>query len=369
MTTAPRPALDPTRDIRLPVAVAKWPFLALGPQQAELTYEGTQGGRRVYVHLRAVDAAVGVATVNDIDIIAWATSIFMQLCDDGRPFPDTLELRPSELLRFGGRPSGGRQQHLLAASLDRLANTFVQTNISPGGGPRDFKWIEIYAKPQSRQGTWQVRFTSWLHEVVAHRQVLKVGTTVFKHRGLRRRLYLWACAHAGRGSYVSYSLQFADAYRRSGSHTPIRKFIYELRGAVARNDLPGFALAIKQHDDSEHLVMTRTTELPTEPDRLDASSLQPLELQLPSEHFVVEAAPAELSFPLPDSPERTEKQPALSFPVPQESELLASVPVCSLALPNEPEPPASHSLAEPERRHRSVNTPLATGRLRRNTYS
>ena len=127
------------------------PFFALNKgRKTPLEYGNPKGN--IYVKV-SPNVSHSMATIWDADILIWAAGTInrMQRQGDAKALAEldqtrTLHFHPVDLLRSIKRGTGGKDIQELRAALDRLATTYIQTNIREHHQGRDrrqgFTWIE-----------------------------------------------------------------------------------------------------------------------------------------------------------------------------------------------------------------------------------
>lgn len=127
------------------------PFFALSKsRKTPIVYTSPKGDVTVEV---SPNVKYGMATIWDFDVLIWAASQVNAMIERGdRAKLDelqrtkTLYLQPADLLRAIDRNTGGKDREELRAALDRLASTYVKTNIRQHhqGRRRDggFTWLD-----------------------------------------------------------------------------------------------------------------------------------------------------------------------------------------------------------------------------------
>ena len=240
------------------------PFFSLAKRKRlkPIDYTSPAG---VYVRVTA-DAEYGMATIWDADILIWAASQIQHLKRQGiNDLPRTLKFQAYDLLKVIGRPTGGRNYHLLREALGRLQATTIATNIRSGrrNRHRQFSWIDSwddFVDPRTRKSKgMSITLSDWFYEgVVMKGGLLSIDPAYFRITGGRERwLYRVARKHAGGAGEDGFTISFPVLYEKSGSEGSYRRFKYEMLALVQRDAMPGYELVLEIADSEPSLLMTR----------------------------------------------------------------------------------------------------------------
>lgn len=192
----------------------------------------------------------GMATIWDADILIWAASQIVNARDAGLRTSRLMATTPYEILTFTGRGVGARDYQRLKGALDRLQSTTIATSIrQPAEGRRHrFSWINEWQERTDREGRpvgIELILPDWFYRAVLNDAlVLTIDPAYFELTGgLERWLYRIVRKHGGRQSF-GWSFDFECLHQKSGSLSPLKHFVYDLRDIVRRQPLPGYRLAI-----------------------------------------------------------------------------------------------------------------------------
>ena len=269
--------------------LAKYPFFASGFRTRPIEYSAREGAKPFHIRIWS-ERGLPLATVHDADIMAALTSIVTAKVNSGKSLDQPLEFRPAHLLQILGRDCGGRQHKLLAAALERLHATAVLTSlVTDVSANIAFNLLERNEQPTTRHGgVWTVSLAAWITTQIASAQIIKIAPEALLLRGIERRLYSIARAHAGGQGFEKYRLDLRHAHAKLASIDAPRKFRHRIRVIAARNRLPGFDLAVQREGAAEFLVFSRygATEAP-QPKPLDfqMAEITAAELGIPPGFF------------------------------------------------------------------------------------
>ncbi len=226
------------------------PFFALDKNGRQQAIEYTSPDGKTWVRVSA-NPDYGMATIYDADILIWCASQYMELFNRGvEHIPQTIQFHAYDLLKAIGRnPKGKRGYELLRAGLDRLRATTVKTNIRAGGLKKTatFGWLdswhEIIDERTGKSKGMIITPPRWFYEGVLEKGgVLSIHTDYFQLTGgFERWLYKVARKHAGKQENGCF-MALPTLYEKSGSTNPYRRFKFEIKKIVERDDLPEYHL-------------------------------------------------------------------------------------------------------------------------------
>ena len=276
---APKPILDAQFDFFVPY-VADLPMrdqretmarpffsLAKRKRQKPIEYVSPDGG--VFVNVFP-NQEFGMATIWDADILIWAASYLNDMKRKGQnDIPRTLHFHPHDLLKAIGRPTGGRQYHLLREGLGRLQSTTVVTNIRAHKGKkhRQFSWIESWTDhvddETGMSKGMSLTLADWFYEgILMDGGVLAIDPLYFTITGGRERwLYRVARKHAGGAGEAGFAIALTTLFEKSGAEGQFRRFKYEILKVVREDALPQYHLSAEGSDDNPRIRMTRRDEV------------------------------------------------------------------------------------------------------------
>lgn len=235
------------------------PFFALNKgRKTPLEYGNPKGS--IYVKV-SPNVSHSMATIWDADILIWAAGTInrMQRQGDAKALAEldrtrTLHFHPIDLLRSIKRGTGGRDVQDLRAALDRLATTYIQTNIREHHQGRDrrqgFTWIEGWSevtadRPDGTKKTlgFSLTLSNWFYMgVVQQRLLLSMEPEYFNLTGgYERWLYRIARKHA-HGTPEGWSFTLGTLHQKSGSDAPKKAFKRDLKKLAAKGDILGYGI-------------------------------------------------------------------------------------------------------------------------------
>lgn len=222
------------------------PCFALSPKRTQpITID-----RKDFWLSASAGPGAGHALVHDLDVLIWGASGLTEEMNSGRELSRELTFQPAKLLRAIHRSTDGRRSYsLLEQALARLQGTTVSMirDRDKGGRQEIFTLIERYERPM--KGPWTIVVPAWFLEQVAATKILSIDPGYFGLRSpLEKCIYLWARAGVGRDEGKVTSISLGAAYARSGATGEFGKFRAKVAAIAAADELPGYALKIK--DDS-----------------------------------------------------------------------------------------------------------------------
>jgi hypothetical protein len=176
--------------------------------------------------------------------------------------PRELKFQPHDLLKAIQRGTGGKDYVQLKDALERLKATVVTTNIRAKRGQKTamFSWIDqwddlVDAQTKESRGM-TLTVSDWFYRgVTEDGGVLSIDPAYFSISGGRERwLYRVARKHAGGNGQNGFAISMPVLFDKSGAEGAYRRFKFELLRIIARNDLPGFSLAVQTGAEGEPLV-------------------------------------------------------------------------------------------------------------------
>lgn len=231
------------------------PFFALSKsRKTPITYRSPKGDVEVEV---SPNVKYGMATIWDFDVLIWAASQINQIRESGdRARWDellqtkTLYFQPADLLRSIDRTAGGKDREELRAALERLASTYVRTNIRKEHQGRDraagFTWLDSWdEETDTRTGQskgMSITLSQWFFMgAINQTMLLAVDPDYFSLKGgFERWLYRIARKHA-HGSPEGFSFTLTTLHEKSGSEQPKAQFKRDLRKVIERGPVLGYA--------------------------------------------------------------------------------------------------------------------------------
>jgi len=242
-----------------------WPFFSLAKSKRTRPIDFRMGDTWILVEATAEH---GMATIWDADVLIWAASQINEARDAGRPTSRLMATTPHEILTFIGRGTGRDNYDRLKAGLDRLQSTTIATSIRQPHQRRRhrFSWINEWKERLDETGRplgIEMILPDWFYAgVLDQALVLTIDRAYFDLTGgLERWLYRIVRKHGGRQA-GGWSFDVAHLHQKSGVLSPLKRFAFELRGIVARQPLPGYALGLETVQGRERLSFVAVPEDP-----------------------------------------------------------------------------------------------------------
>jgi plasmid replication initiation protein len=207
------------------------------------------------IHVTVAPSAYGRATIWDKDILLYCVSVLTEGLNQGREVSRTVRLRAYDFLVTTNRHTGGRDYDLLAAALNRLKGTVINTDIETNGKRQragfglvdNWQIIERF-QASGRMSAVEITLNEWLFNAIIAREILTLNRDYFRlDGGLERRLYELARKHCGRQAKWVVSVDIL--HKKSGSQATLKKFRELLKRAVGNDALPDYRVRYEQETD------------------------------------------------------------------------------------------------------------------------
>lgn len=251
------PAIDETAALRDAIDLMVWPCFTLGKQLRQVPLIHQYRGD--FLRVMPVSNGPGLATIWDADLLIWAVSQLVEAHDRRLSVSPVLMVSVFQVLRFLGRGTGQTQYFQLAAALDRLAGSMVETSIGASlAAPARFRWIERWARTD---GGLMVVMPDWLLAVVIERRrVLRIEPAYLRLTGgIARWLWRLLRRHAHEKS-TGWEISLLALHARSGSLARPTDFVADLRRIARTNALPGYRLSLVRRGGEERLHAAQSAE-------------------------------------------------------------------------------------------------------------
>lgn len=226
------------------------PFFSLSKNKRIKPIDYTSPDGKLWVKVEAVPS-YGLATIWDADILIWAVSQIVEIANRGQTPSRTIRFHAYDLLKAIGRsPKGKEHYDRLRSAIDRLTHTAVKTNIRAGGLKKtaSFHWLdswqEITNEKTGKTLMMELTIPNWLYTgILHHTGVLAIHEDYFYLTGgLEKWLYRVARKHAGMQEN-GFFIYLPTLHKKSGCENPYRRFKFEMRKIVERDELPEYHLA------------------------------------------------------------------------------------------------------------------------------
>ena len=207
------------------------------------------------IHVTVAPSAYGRATIWDKDILLYCVSVLTEGLNQGREVSRTVRLRAYDFLVTTNRHTGGRDYDLLAAALNRLKGTVINTDIETNGKRQragfglvdNWQIIERF-QASGRMSAVEITLNEWLFNAIIAREILTLNRDYFRlDGGLERRLYELARKHCGRQAKWAVSVDIL--HKKSGSQATLKKFRELLKRAAGNDALPDYRVRYEQETD------------------------------------------------------------------------------------------------------------------------
>jgi plasmid replication initiation protein len=228
------------------------PFFSLSKKPDRRVREYERDG----VHVTIKPGADGMATIWDKDILLYCISVLTEGLNQGRQdVSRTVRLKAYDFLVTTNRHTGGRDYDLLAAALNRLKGTVINTDIKTNGARRRdaFGLIDNWSivertTSNARMSALAITLNEWLYGAVIAHEVLTLHHDYFRlDGGLERRLYELARKHCGHQPKWAISLELL--HLKSGSTGKLKEFRRKLKIIGQADELPGYHIRFDEESD------------------------------------------------------------------------------------------------------------------------
>jgi len=198
----------------------------------------------------------GCATIHDKDLWIYCISQLVTALNRGREDPGpTIRFTAYDFLASTNRGTSGRSYERMAAALERLQGTVIQTSVETGrrreksGFGLVESWRVIERDDRERMVAVEVTLPRWLYRAVQEREVLAISRDYFRLRKpLDRRVYELVRKHCGRQRKWTVSLEVL--HRKTGSADRLRRFRTDIEKLAASDQLPDYRLRYNAHKDT-----------------------------------------------------------------------------------------------------------------------
>lgn len=192
----------------------------------------------------APSAEYGMATIHDKDIWIYCISKLMQAKYEGKEINRIVRFTVYDYLITTNRDIGGRQYELAKNALDRLASTYISTNIETSNKreARGFGLIDSWRIVEEKDGRMvrvEVTLSEWLYRSILEGDVLPISSDYFRLRKpLDRRIYEIARKHCGNQSEWKIGLDLL--LKKSGSTSKLFEFRRAIKSLSKSDELPDY---------------------------------------------------------------------------------------------------------------------------------
>jgi plasmid replication initiation protein len=243
-----------------------YPFFSLAKSKRTVPIDFRAG--EITIRVEALPEH-GMATIWDADVLIWAASQIVEARDGGlrTPPPDggnalrNPDLRRPRHQRARLRPSQSRAR---SAAIDHIMTSIRQLTERRR---HRFSWINEWKETADLHGRplgLELILPDWFYAgVLDEALVLTIDRAYFGLTGgLERWLYRLVRKHGGRQE-GGWSFDLDHLHAKSGSLSPLKHFVYDLREIVRRERLPGYQLVIER--GSRGTERLNFTPIPVDP--------------------------------------------------------------------------------------------------------
>lgn len=234
-----------------------WPCFALAKQPRHRPI--IRQDREDFLKVSPRSGGPGLATIWDADVLIWAISQLAERRDRRPHVSPVLTVSAFQVLRFLGKPTGRSQYDQLAAALERLAATEVETSLGASpAAPARFRWIDHWERGDDGL---TIVVPDWLLVMtVERRRVLRIDPAYLRlTSGIERWLWRLIHRHAHRKS-TGWEIPLRALHSLSGSLAQPADFVADLRRIARRNGLPGYRLSVLWRNGEERLRAARSAD-------------------------------------------------------------------------------------------------------------
>jgi len=186
----------------------------------------------------------GMATIHDKDIWIYCISKLMQAIYEEKEISRTIHFTIYDYLVTTNRHTSGSDYNRAKDALDRLASTYITTNIETDKikEARGFGLVDAWRVVEEKDGRMirvSVTIPEWLYRSVTSNQVLTISPDYFRLRKpLDRRIYELTRKHCGNQKEWRIGLELL--LKKTGSSQKMIEFRRSIKSLVATNELPDY---------------------------------------------------------------------------------------------------------------------------------
>ena len=203
-----------------------------------------------WVKITAGDDRFGIASIYDYDMMIFIGTKLVNAMDCGEDICRSFQFTGYEFRQFCKKTKrGGREYTELWASLQRLHNTVVETNIRLGKTNTNHSFHWLSSIQQVREGNihrgFEIGIPPWLLNSIKNKKmVLTLDEEYFQLRGgLERWLYLFARKSSGWQS-GGWSESIESIWRKSASSGSLAEFRRQIIAIADKNKLLGYHMEV-----------------------------------------------------------------------------------------------------------------------------
>lgn len=204
----------------------------------------------------------GIASIFDWDLVIWLMSQIRHAVNNGQEVSRKIRFSRWAFLKSVRRHTGGDEYRRLEASIARLKNTTVTTNIrAKQRRTVMFNWFEYVDIERDEKGRLQnatVVLPEWLFEAVCdHKLVLTLHPDYFLLTGGIER-WLYRIVRKGAGKQLNgWDWKLRALHERSGSTQSYKYFARDVRKLIAEGTLLDYELSLVESKAGQSLHAKR----------------------------------------------------------------------------------------------------------------
>ncbi len=228
-------------------------------RKRQLIQHTTKDGSWVKIHS---DKEYGLATIYDMDILLFITSMLMDKKNKGQQLSRRITFTGYEYFYFTNKHRSGRADKQLQEALTRLHTTRIETSIRSEDKRElysSFYWISEWQKMEKdgRAVGYSIVLPDWIFDsITSPRHILTLDEEYFHIAGgLTRWLYLYCRKARSPKARGVWKESFQSIYTKSGMKSPTKVFRKKLREVISKQSIPNYYL---EENEEEILTIHRT---------------------------------------------------------------------------------------------------------------
>lgn len=245
------------------MATMEHPLFALSKSPERRIRDYSRGGKV----FKVIPSVVGAPTIFDKDLMIYLVSMVMRAKNEGLPVSRRIRMNVTGFLKGTQRSTGGASYVRVVEMCRRLAGARIETNINTTEQEltKGFGMIEEYevlSETKNGKGALELEvvLSEWIWRAVSDFDVLTLNHDYFKlTQALERRVYELARKHCGKQQWWVVGLELLR--EKVGSEQSARKWKQEIKGMVAKHDLPDYRIFLDESVKPNQVIfISRDTE-------------------------------------------------------------------------------------------------------------